>query len=504
MAAPHGFRREGHPSIVLRSRLRDLTSRMRTNPALQRMGKWLETLQADLRGAATERLHEAGTLASRVARQLLGPAQSGPRAIVNATGILTLNRAELPLADAALDEMALVARDYRTFDHAPSGAGAHGPAGAGAHGLADGHAAAGSALHSVEALVSELTGAEAALVFANPAVAMVAVLSALGRGGEALVSRAHIERLAGDFLLPDAARLAQIRLCEIGATHRTLAADYRAACGADTALILHSQPAEFALTGSVAQTGLDELVALAAGRQIPLVASLPSASLLPLSFTGASRLPLVGQAIVAGADLVLFRGDTCLGGPRVAIVAGRRALIERIAADPLAPIFAADSLSLTALAATLRLCASPQTAVRSIPLVQLLAASSDNLKHRAERLAPQIRHSALVTRVEVLPGEGWLSEARLPDERLPSWCLRIEARGTSAARLAGDLAERTPALWAQADDNYLTLNLRSVLPRQDEQIVTAFAGTGPRAAESSADAAAASSASTTDVLSSAE
>ena len=291
----------------------------------------------------------------------------------------------------------------------------------------------------------------------------------------------HIERLAGDFLLPDAARLAQIRLCEIGATHRTLAADYRAACGADTALILHSQPAEFAMTGSVAQAGLDELVALAAGRQIPLVASLPSASLLPLSFTGASRLPLVGQSIVAGADLVLFRGDTCLGGPRVAIVAGRRALIERIAADPLAPIFAADSLSLTALAATLRLCASPQTAVRSIPLVQLLAASSDNLKHRAERLAPQIRHSALVTRVEVLPGEGWLSEARLPDERLPSWCLRIEARGTSAARLAGDLAERTPALWAQADDNYLTLNLRSVLPRQDEQIVTAFAGTGPRA-----------------------
>ena len=95
---------------------------MRTNPALQRMGKWLETLQADLRGAATERLHEAGTLASRVARQLLGPAQSGPRAIVNATGILTLSLAELPLADAALDEMALVARDYRTFDHAPSGA----------------------------------------------------------------------------------------------------------------------------------------------------------------------------------------------------------------------------------------------------------------------------------------------------------------------------------------------------------------------------------------------
>ena len=127
-------------SIVLRSRLRDLTSRMRTNPALQRMGKWLETLQADLPGAATERLHEAGTLASRVARQLLGPAQSGPRAIVNATGILTLAAPNCPWP-TRLDEMALVARDYRTFDHS-----AFRPARmdcrAGADGRPIGHAAA--------------------------------------------------------------------------------------------------------------------------------------------------------------------------------------------------------------------------------------------------------------------------------------------------------------------------------------------------------------------------
>ncbi len=293
-------------------------------------------------------------------------------------------------------------------------------------------------------------------------------------------------------------------LREIGTTHRATCDDYRSALSADSALILHSQPAEYRIAGSTAQPALDELVELAAQRQIPLVASLPAASLLPLNFAGASHLPIVGQSIIAGADLVIFRGDTCLGGPASAIVAGRRDLVERIAAQPLSAVLAADSFTLSALAATLRLHTTPQAAMRSIPLVQLLAASSDNLKHRAERSAPQIRHSSLVTRVEVLPGEGWLSEARLPDERLSSWCLRIEARGTSAARLAGDLADRLPAVWALSEDHYLSLNLRSVLPRQDEQIVAAFQGLGPRSSETAGGSSEPTAASTTDVLSSAE
>ncbi len=439
--------RPNRSTIVLRSRLRDLTSRVRTNPALQRVGKWFDSLQADLRDAASQKIHEAGTLASRVARQLLATGSSGPRPIVNATGILNLAAAELPLADEALDALETVARQYRSCATRSS-------------------AAAGEAtLRSVESLVLELTGAEAALVFSNPGAALVAVLAALAKGHEVLVSRSHVERLVGDFSLPAAAELAQAQLREVGTTHRTTADDYRRGISPQTAVILHSRPAEFQITGAVALAGLDELVALATQRQIPLVASLPLATLIPLHCAGCGQLPIVGESIVAGADLVIFRGDICIGGPVSAIVAGRRDLIEQIAAAPLSTVLAADSLTLAALAATLRLYTKPETALRSVPLAQLLAASSDNLKHRAERLAPQIRHSSLVSRVEVLPGTAWLSEARLPDERLSSWCLRDRAArhersatgrrpGRSAAVCLGpgrrqlfvdQLAQRAPA-----------------------------------------------------------
>jgi L-seryl-tRNA(Ser) seleniumtransferase len=489
MANRSGFQRASRSTIVLRSRLRDLTSRVRTNPAMQRVGKWFDGLQADLRGAAKERIHEAGTLAGRVARQLLAPTQSGTRAIVNATGILNLTGAELPLADAAIDELTLVARDYRAFAGRPCGSSAD--------------AIGDAALRSVETLVAELTGAEAALVFANPAAAMVAILSALAEGREVLAARSQIERLHGDFSLPAAVDLARARLREIGTTHRATREDFRAATSADSAVILHSQPAEYRIAGSVAEAALDELVQLASQRQIPLVASLPSATLIPLPFAGAGRLPIVGQSIIAGADLVIFHGDTCVGGPACAIVAGRRDLIGRIAEMPLAAILSADSCTLAALAATLRLHTTPELAMRSIPLVQLLAASSDNLKHRAERLAPQIRHSSLVARVDVMPCEAWLSEARIPDERLSSWCLRVEPRGTSAARLADDMADRMPGVWMSTEDNYLLINLRSVLARQDEQIASAFQRAGVRTADTPASGEAAI-ATTTDILSSAE
>jgi L-seryl-tRNA(Ser) seleniumtransferase len=303
MANRSGIQRASRSTLVLGSRLRDLTSRVRTNPAVQRVGKWFDGLQADLRGAAKERIHEAGTLAGRVARQLLAPAQSGPRSIVNATGILHLAGAELPLADAAIDELSLVARDYRAFATRPGGS----------QGLSIGDAA----LRSVESLVAELTGAQAALVFANPATAMLAVLTALAQGREVLAARSQIERLHGDFSLPAAAQAAGARLREIGTTHRSTCDEFKSALSADSGVILHSQPSEYRIAGSVAEPQLDELVQLAAEHKVPLVASLPAASLIPLHFAGAGQLPIVGQSIIAGADLVIFRGDTYVGGPPV-------------------------------------------------------------------------------------------------------------------------------------------------------------------------------------------
>jgi hypothetical protein len=70
--------------------------------------------------------------------------------------------------------------------------------------------------------------------------------------------------------------------------------------------------------------------------------------------------------------------------------------------------------------------------------------------------------------------------------------------------LADDLADRLPAVWALTEDNYLLINLRSVLARQDEQIATAFQRAGVRTSDSAAATSEPTAASTTDILSSAE
>ena len=72
----------------------------------------------------------------------------------------------------------------------------------------------------------------------------------------------------------------------------------------------------FEITGFTEQPGLDELVALARRRNLPLMEDLGSGALFDLRSVGIQGEPGVLDSLRAGVDIVTYSGDKFLGGPQ--------------------------------------------------------------------------------------------------------------------------------------------------------------------------------------------
>src|SRR5207244_3551877 len=141
--------------------------------------------------------------------------------VTNATGVvLHTNLGRAPLAAAARAAMQRIAAGYASLEYDV------------------GRGSRGSRQRHCRDLLIELTGAEDALVVNNAAGALLLALSALARGGEAVVSRGELVEIGGSFRIPDILARSGARLVEVGATNRTHRADYDAALTPGTRLLL--------------------------------------------------------------------------------------------------------------------------------------------------------------------------------------------------------------------------------------------------------------------------
>jgi L-seryl-tRNA(Ser) seleniumtransferase len=438
--------------------LRKLVDRLSHNVVVDGVRRFLDEMRHQVQNAAVEIAPTSVTeLAERVARRILQRQVPPLRPVINATGILLhtgLGRA--PLAEEAIEEMAAAARDYANVELD----------------LASGQRWRRTL--GVAALLGELTGAEAALVVNNNAGATMLTLAALAAGREVIVSRGQLIEIGGSYRLPDVMAASGAVLREVGTTNKTRIGDYERAVTDETAALLLVHPSNYVVAGFSESVSLEELVELGRRRKLPVIHDVGSGAMIDFARFGFVGEPVAPQSIQAGADLVLFSGDKLLGGPQCGIILGRRPLVEQIERHPMARALRVGKLTLAALAATLRLYRDPEKAVHRIPLLQLLGTSVDNLKNRAQRLAPQIGATSAVDSAEPVAGVTYLGGGSIPTQQLATWCVAVRPAGRSVDQLATALRTGTPPVIGRVQEDRLLLDLRSVLPRQDQDLVAAM------------------------------
>ena len=392
----------------------------------------------------------APTSPDDAARQIEGQAEAALsrqsrgslRPVINATGVIIhTNLGRAPLAGAALARIAEVGRGYSNLEYDLARGGR------------------GSRTVHAEALVTTLTGADAAVVVNNNAAATMLMLAGLAGGREVVISRGELVEIGGGFRVPDVMRQSGADLREVGTTNRTRISDYTAAVSPRTALILRVHRSNFRVEGFTERPSLADLVAAGRAVGVPVAEDLGSGAL-----TGdLPGEPSVQASIAAGVGVVCFSGDKLLGGPQAGIIAGQTALVDRLRTHPLMRALRVDKLTFAALEATLLEYVAGR-ARDTVPVQRMLHLDVAAIQPRARALADAL--GAAGWRASLVSGFSAVGGGSAPGLQLPTMLVALERDGLSADALDARLRALPTPIIGRIEDDRLLLDLRTVDPSE--------------------------------------
>ncbi len=382
--------------------------------------------------------------------------QSQTQRVINATGVvLHTNLGRAPLSRRALEAISEVAGDYCNLEY-DLATGERGRRGTG-----------------LEASLRELAGCEAAAVVNNCAAAVLITLNTLAEGGEVLVSRGELIEIGGSFRIPDVIAKSGARIREVGTTNRTRLGDYEKAINENTRVILRAHPSNYRIIGFTEKPALEDLANLARERGLPLFEDLGSGCLIDLNPIGIHDEPAVASALKAGCSVVSFSGDKLLGGPQAGIILGEAELVKRIKTNPLMRALRVDKLTYAALEATVASYLSGR-AIEEIPALAALHAAKETITRRARAFVRRARRATSGFDFKLIDGYSVIGGGSAPETQLPTRLISVTSERMSPDEIEQRLRRNSPPVIARIVDDRLALDLRTVTPRGEKELIEAL------------------------------
>ncbi len=375
--------------------------------------------------------------------------------VVNGTGIVIhTNFGRAPLDATVIESLSAVAANYNNLEYD----------------LTSGER--GHRATYLEHNLAVLCGAEATTVVNNCAAALILILRHFtAKKKEVVISRGELIQIGGGFRIPEILEASGAKLREVGTTNKTSVEDYARALGPDAALILKVHRSNFFMGGFVESPSTETLAKLARAKRIPFVEDLGSGAIVATEKLGAmEHEPTPNETLRSGVDLVCFSGDKLLGGPQAGIIAGKRRHIAALKREPFFRALRCDKLILTALQTTVDLYLARKSG--ELPVLAMLDITDDELRVRAEALLSQIRDLPL--RSSIGEGKAQVGGGSLPRAVISSVALDLLPDKVSVEDFAATLRRGSPPIIGYVAGGKFKLDLRTIFPRQDAQVVSAL------------------------------
>jgi L-seryl-tRNA(Ser) seleniumtransferase len=326
----------------------------------------------------------------------------------------------------------------------------------------------GSRYDHIQRILTELTGAEAALVVNNNAAAVLLVMSTFGNQKEVIVSRGELVEVGGSFRIPEVIKAGGARLVEVGATNKTWLKDYRIAVSQDTAMFLKVHTSNYRIEGFHHSVSTEALVELGNELGIPVVEDLGSGSFLDGVDLGLPKEPTIQEAIKTGATLVTFSGDKLLGGPQAGIIVGKRDYVDKLKENQLLRAIRVDKLTLAALAGTLEL--YRRNEVSKIPVWRMLGKRKEEMEKEAGAMQLQLQG---MKNLETLIQADYscVGGGAFPTSTLPTVVLAVKPLNGSSATLEKFLREGCVPILARIAKDSILIDPRTLLPGDELEVI---------------------------------